>query len=157
MFTARQHVDNLLRHIRLVQQNCELLAERMIDEGRMEFARILLANSQIHDASKWHGVEWLYLHQGTDVPRDKVDMAVCQHQKTNMHHPEYWGGLANMPEIYIAEMVCDWYARSQEFGKDLREWIKTVAAERFSFQLAPKQAEQIHTFVEMLLQDTFVR
>ena len=28
-----------------------------------------------------------------------------------------------MPEISVAEMVCDWYARAQEFGTGLRDWI----------------------------------
>jgi len=141
----------------MVQENCELLADRMIEEGRVEFGRILLANAQIHDASKWHGVEWLYLHQGPDVPRDKIELAVCQHQKTNPHHPEYWGGLEQMPEIYIAEMVCDWCARSQEFGKDLRGWISTTARERFKLDFLPVKTEQIARFVGILTQETFAK
>jgi hypothetical protein len=62
---------------------------------------------------------------------ERMDSAESQHVRTNTHYREYWGGVANMPEIAVAEMVCDWYARSQEFGTGLREWITTQAIERF--------------------------
>src|SRR5450755_1045681 len=97
--TPQEHIDNLVRHIGLV-----------------------------HDASKFHGIEWEYLHKTGEVPADRLQLAVEHHRRTNEHHPEYWGGIDNMPEIFVAEMVCDWYARSQEFGTDLRVWIRGQAS-----------------------------
>ena len=57
-------------------------------------------------------------------------MGIRHHAETNPHHPEYWHGIENMPKVYIAEMVCDWYARSNEFGSDLREWVKDKATKK---------------------------
>ena len=48
----------LLRHIRNVQDECSLLAERLIEQGKSDFARALLANSMLHDNSKFRGTEW---------------------------------------------------------------------------------------------------
>jgi hypothetical protein len=44
--------------------------------------RLLIARVFVHDATKF--------------------------RETNQHHPEYWGGLHRMPDIAVAEMVCDW-------------------------------------------------
>jgi len=131
-----EHLDNLVRHIDLVRGACLLLGKRLIGQGRVEFGRILIARGFEHDVSKFSSIEWDYLHAGQNVPRDQLDMAIRQHVRTNSHHPEYWGGIENMPEIAVAEMVCDWYARSQEFGTGLREWITSEAVERFQIDVA---------------------
>jgi hypothetical protein len=62
-----------------------------------------------------------------------------------------------MPEIAVAEMVCDWYARSHEFGTSLRDWIKTEAVDRFKIDLESEQYKWINSFVNILLEDRFVR
>ncbi len=54
-------------------------------------------------------------------------------------------------------MVCDWYARSQEFGTGLREWITTQAIERFQIGVDSEQYEWVKKFVAVLLEDHFVR
>ena len=61
-----------------------------------------------------------------------------------------------MPEIAVAEMVCDWYARSQEFGTGLRDWIKNRAVEKFQIDTAGEQYAWVQKFVDLLLQDHFV-
>src|SRR5262245_23535192 len=130
--TPEQHIDDLVRHINLVRDACLLLGKRLMAEGRTDFGRLLIAHGFVHDASKFHGIEWDYLHAGQDVPADELELAIRQHTRTNPHHAEYWGGVENMPEISVAEMVCDWYARSQEFGTDLRVWIREVAVIRYN-------------------------
>jgi len=73
-----------------------------------------------------------------DVPesiKDKMHRATTHHVLNNKHHPEYWCGLddvisktdrdsthkqidgTQMPDIYIAEMVCDWSAMAEEYGE----------------------------------------
>lgn len=150
-------IDDLAGHIRRVQDNARTLATGLIDQGRSEFARVLLAKASVHDASKWHGIEWQYLHKGPDVDPAGLRAAIEQHQKTNDHHPEYWGGFENMPEICIAEMVCDWLARSQEFATDLREWVKKTAAERYGFHKVPQQAARVDQFIALLLPAKFAK
>lgn len=157
MYDNEEHVEDLIGHVRRVQSNAMDLARHFMRNGRAEFARVLLAKVHLHDASKWGGIEWDWMHRGPDAAGKQLELAISQHQKTNDHHPEYWGGLKNMPEICVAEMVCDWLARSQEFATDLRVYIRTQAAERFDFAWAVAQAEWIWKFVGILLPEKFAK
>ena len=155
--SPQEHLDNLVRHIDLVRGACLLLGKRLMAQGLQEFGRILIGRGFEHDVSKFSGIEWDYLHAGRDIPKHQLELAVRQHVRTNSHHPEFWGGIEFMPEIAVAEMVCDWYARSQEFGTGLREWITSQAIERYQIDLDSEQYEWITKFVELLLEDHFVR
>ena len=157
MLSCEQHLDNLVRHIDMVRQIGFLLGKRLMKKGRKDFGRLLIGKCYQHDASKFHGIEWKYLHAGSDISKDDLEKAVKQLVETNSHHPEYWGGVQNMPEIAVAEMVCDWYARSQEFGTGLREWIKDVAIEKFNIDTRSDQYVWITRFVDILLEDSFLK
>lgn len=148
-----EHLENVLRHINHVRDNCLLLGNRLIKNGEAEFGRKLIANGLIHDNSKLSGVEWLYLR---DKGTPEFTAAAKQHIMTNPHHPEYWpGGISDMSRIYMAEMVCDWAARSQEFGNDLRDWIKGEATKKFNFSLQSRVWKDIKEFVDLLLDRAF--
>jgi len=157
MFSVQEHLENLVRHIELVREATLLLGRRLSAAGRVEFGRILIANGHQHDVSKFHGIEWKYLHRGKDVPKDELELAIAQHVQTNPHHPEFWGGFENMPEIYVAEMVCDWYARSMEFGTGLRDWINEEGVPRFAIDITGRHYQWVTKFVDLLLQDSFNR
>jgi len=119
-------------------------------------ARSLVANSMLHDNSKFRGVEWEYL---SDEAKEKFPVqfqdAVTQHIATNSHHPEYWGGIKYMPDVYLAEMVCDWKARSDEFGTDLREWVKEKATKRWDFTTSGGSYKSIKEYLDLLLDASF--
>jgi hypothetical protein len=151
------HLDNLIRHIDLVRENCILLGKRLIGQGRKDFGRLLIANGFVHDQSKFFGIEWQYLHVGPDVDKDHLQDAIKQHTACNTHHPEYWGGMENMPEIACAEFLCDCYARAQEFGTSLREWLVEEAVEKYHIDLEGDQWKWIQNFTNLLLQDSFKR
>ncbi len=155
-FSPQEHLENLVRHIELVREACLLLGRRLMAQGRQEFGRILIARGFEHDVSKFSGIEWDFLHAGPDVPREQLELAVRQHVRTNSHHPEYWGGFENMPEIAVAEMVCDWYARGQEFGTGLRDWIRDHAIDRFQIDVDGERYAWVTKFVDLLLEDPFV-
>lgn len=157
MLSCEQHLDNLLRHIDLVRQAGVLLGKRLMEQGRKDFGRILIARCYEHDKSKFYGIEWRFLHAGNDVPEDDLKLAITQHTETNSHHPEFHGGFNNMPEMDIAEMVCDWYARSQEFGTGFRDWITETAVERFHMDTKSERFGWVMNFVNILLQDSFVK
>ena len=157
MLTPEEHIDNLVRHIRLVQEATILLGERLIATGRKDFGRKVIACGFVHDASKWHGIEWDFLHAGPDTPKEKLEDAIRQHVQTNEHHPEAWGGINEMSELAVAEMCCDWYARAQEFGTGLREWIETTAKEKYGIAEDSQAKRRIDHFVGLLLQDYFVK
>lgn len=157
MLTPEEHVENLVRHIRLVQEATVLLGERLMAAGRKEFGRKVIACGFIHDASKFHGIEWDFLHSGPDTPKANLEQAIRQHVTTNEHHPEHWGGINEMPELAIAEMCCDWLARAQEFGTGLREWIKNTAVDKYKIEPGSLAEKRINEFVAILLKDSFVR
>lgn len=150
-------LDGLIRHIKNVQDDCTLLGQRLIDRGETELGRMLIANGMIHDNSKFHGIEWLYLHD--DIKEEDpilFKQALTHHATTNKHHPECWpGGINEMPQLYIAEMICDWRTRSSEFGTDLWDWIKNKATEKFGFSTNGKAYKEIKFFTDLLLEKKF--
>lgn len=154
--TLAEHLTDLTRHISLVRDACTLLGTRMIAQGRRDFGRVIIARGFVHDASKFHGIEFEYLHVGDVAPED-LERAIYQHVRTNSHHPEFHGGVENMGEADVAEMVCDWFARSQEFGTSLRDWITDKAVERYKIDLNGIQYKWINTFVDLLLLNSFTK
>ncbi len=152
-----EHRVALLRHIDNVRNNCILLATRLYDKGEHELAHQLVANGYCHDQSKFHGVEWECLHDDTkDAAPELFKAALLQHVTLNKHHPEAWiDGVHSMDRLHLAEMLCDWHARSGEFGKDLREWIKKQATKKFSFTVQSAPYKEIKELVGMLLDKSF--
>jgi hypothetical protein len=148
---AIEKINQVFSHIKNVQRNCYKLGIRLINMGDVELGRNLISNGQIHDNSKFKGIEFEHLFQGDPM----LPEVVKHHQSVNPHHPEYWGGIHNMPRVYVAEMVCDWYARSSEFGTGLREWTDNHALERFGFTKHDEVYSEITEFTELLLSPSF--
>jgi len=157
MSDTLKKVDALYRHIEEVQRNCRLLGERLIEQGHEELGVQLIRNALIHDQSKFSGIEWDYLMVDAETAEDKQNLALAvkHHNRTNFHHPEAWLGIHNMPSVYIAEMVCDWKARSSEFGSSLKDWIDNGAAERFQYTKREKVYKEIMTYTKLLLDEPF--
>lgn len=159
MWTIDEHVDDLVRHIGKVRDACLLLGKRIIDRGDLgdeEFGRNLIARGFVHDSGKFTGIQWKYLHVGPDVPKPLLDLAVHDHVHTHDHHAEFFGGIKFMPRIAVAEMVCDWLARSQEFADNLRDWIDEQAVQKYQIDKSWPQWEWIQEFLNLLLKRAFV-
>jgi hypothetical protein len=62
-----------------------------------------------------------------------------------------------MPEIYIAEMACDMYARSQERGTSIRDWIKTEGIQKYKMDIDGLEYKMLMKFIDLLLEDSFVK
>ena len=89
--------------------------------------------------------------------KDKILDAVFHHLKSNKHHPEYYDDKAernrqgtiidakNMPDLSIAEMVCDWMAMSQEFNNDIHKFAESVINKKFLFT-----EEQVNLINELI-------
>jgi len=146
-----EKIERILTHIQNVQRNCYALGLKLIKLGRTSIGRQLIANGQIHDNSKFKGIEFADLFEGSPILND----VVSHHQSVNPHHPEYWDDITDMPEVYIAEMVCDWASRSAEMGTGLRDFIKDTQAPRYKFQLDDTVGKEITYFVNLLLVPTF--
>ena len=148
-----KHLKSLLRHIKNVHEAAVLLGERLIEKGEVQFGINLIMNSLKHDQSKFKGIEWDYLVRDSD--KEMLSKSHEQHVETNEHHPEYWGDINQMPRIYIAEMVCDMYARSTEMGTNLREYIKEQALPRYKVSPRGKVYKMIKEFLDLLLDEPF--
>lgn len=151
MLDTKEHLANLTRHIKLVQDATMILGQRLIDLGEVNFGIILIARGFVHDASKFKGIEWDYLHVGDNIPEDKKQAAIRQHVLTNDHHPEFWGGIELMPDHALAEMVCDWLARAQEFGTGLRDWVEQKAVKKWNINKEGHHYKMINKYVDLLL------
>ena len=155
LFTKRRKV--LMRHIDNVRQYCEKLGETLIETGETNLGHLLIANGYCHDQSKFHGIEWLYLNDDVQKKSPKLFKAShLQHVTTNKHHPEAWeGGIHIMDRLHHAEMVCDWAARSSEFGTDLRAYLKDRATKRFDMAIQSKAYRQVKELMDLLLDPAF--
>jgi len=153
-------LDGIIRHIQNVQSNGIILSKKLIENGEDHLGRLLLYNIFEHDKSKFLGTEWEHL-KIKKTKKLKVSEkngflnALDHHQKTNPHHSEYWGGIENMPNVYIAEMVCDWAARAREFGSDIREWIDNDAIKRYNFKKNDAVYNNIFKYVNLLYDKPF--
>lgn len=153
-------IRSISRHIRNVSDNCLILGEKLIVRGDIELGKQLIANGFEHDHSKFKGIEFEYMAPGIpsneESAKIKLKMAIHQHQITNPHHVEYWpNGIEDMPELYLAEMVCDIKARSEEFGTDIREYIDTKAIIRWNIQKTHLKYKRLMEFVDMLCEIPF--
>jgi uncharacterized protein DUF5662 len=149
-----KRIDSIRRHIKNVQDAAELLAHRLIEKGEVDFAINLLANVMVHDQSKYKGIEFQSLNT-FEEDKELFALALKQHWSTNQHHPEYWGEISGMPRIYIAEMICDLKARSEEFGTNLREYIKGEFAEKHKLTARCRPMIYINYFLDLLLDKPF--
>ena len=157
MFSDELHLEDLMRHLDLVRGAGMVLCRRLMAQGHKEFANNLMKNIYVHDASKFGGIEFQYMHRGPDVPDIELKLAISNHNRTNSHHPEHWGSFSQMPPLALAEMVCDWSARSTERGTGLRDWIRGVAIDRWKIDTASPQYKQMMEYVDLLLQDNFAK
>lgn len=146
-------IEHVLEHIKHVQENCYKLGLKLIKIGEVDLGRKLIANGQIHDNSKFRGIEFDDLFEGSPI----LSNVVRHHSSTNPHHPEYWSSIHNMPEEFIAEMVCDCTARSSEFGTDVREWFSSddKARRKYNYLTTDVVYSKITKYLNMLLSPVF--
>ena len=151
---AKDKLDKLLRHINKVQEASYLLGRKLIDKGEIDLGVRLVSLGCVHDQSKFLGLEWDYLIQGEF--NEEAKLVARHHSRTSKHHPEYWGNINLMPRLYVAELVCDWYARSTEFGENIWDYIKEKAMVRYGISPQGKIYKWIKEFLDLLLDKPFV-
>lgn len=148
--TKIDKLRTLIRHIEEVQKNAQILGFRLIEENDFELGKRLIANSFLHDQSKFYAFEWAKLTK-PDEEDELLNLAIQSHTAHNYHHPECWGNIHDMPQVYIAEMVCDWKARSSVLGTDLKEWIDEKATKKWKFTKKERVYKDIMKYVNLLL------
>lgn len=148
----KDRIRIIVRHIKNVQDNCILLGEKLIDRGEFDLGRMLIMCGLKHDLSKFMATEWDNLdhYKGDKKDAIKLKLAITQHNRTNTHHPEYMGSIHKMSDLDLAELLCDWKSRSEEFGTALVEWINNIATERFKFTKSDPVYFKLMDYVNLL-------
>jgi hypothetical protein len=70
-----EKIELVLSHIQNVQNNCYKLGMKLIKRGEIEMGRILIAHGQVHDNSKFQGVEFDHLFTGDSILSDAIKTA----------------------------------------------------------------------------------
>lgn len=93
-----------------------------------------------HDLSKWSEEEYkaydkyFYGKEKTNEVEEAFNFAWLHHIHQNPHHWQHWVLINDddgthaleMPEEYVVEMICDWWAFSHKSGnlKEIFDWYK---------------------------------
>jgi hypothetical protein len=157
--TDDEKLNSILRHIKRVEDNCNLLARKLMKENP-EFALEMVRRGRDHDRSKLSPYQFECLWP--DHPNFKA--ALDFHRSIESHHPEYYssgvrggGGIYDMTEGDFAEMVCDCLARAQEFGTDIHDWFfkDEFAPTKYDYKGDKSIYEKIEKYLNLLLTPTF--
>lgn len=152
-------IRSITRHIRNVEDNCLILGEKLILRGDIDLGKQLIANGFVHDASKFKGIEFEYLSLNNPTEENnklKLKLAIHHHNTTQPHHSEYWsGGIKDMPDVYLAELVCDIKARSEEFGTALMDYVDNVGIKRWNITQEDEVYKKMMEFIGLLCERPF--
>lgn len=142
----QSHIHDTFKHKHLVLECAEYMAGKLFESDDEEdhiTAILLIQRAASHDNSKL-GVEEAYYF--CEIIDDKSCLGNCKatmtnfkkqciqtHWNNNRHHPEYYDNSKNMTKDDCLEMVCDWAARSIEFGTPLIPYVTYQQEHRFHF------------------------
>lgn len=165
---AKTRITRIQRHISLVQEFGNLLIEQCQEldfiQDKIEFQRNLAANILVHDHSKLSNKkEFLFLSLShneikslSQEESEEFKEVIKNHSKTNPHHSEFYqDGIGDMDDVHLAEMVCDWKARSSEFGTDLRDFVKNKAEEKYRLNDFPNNYLKIKKMIDLICPPSF--
>lgn len=138
-----KQIKDTVIHKQLVLQSCYKMTEYLYSEDKKDLALSLMQRAANHDNSKFNKDELYNLALIDDnnnsfinpnsILSDESQKLIELHWKNNSHHPEHYEDYDEMSELDILEMVCDWHARSVEFGTDLLDFVQTRQENRFHF------------------------
>ncbi len=131
-----------------------------------DYAEELRQRASVHDASKFGPEERIPYIWLTEYHRCRqagepfaypegieaqVRKAIDHHVTTNRHHPEFHANPNDMTDVDLIEMVCDWTAMSQEFGKDggsARSWADRNIGNRL--HLNAERRRFVYAMIDLL-------
>lgn len=136
-------LDDTILHKKLVMDACYKMSKYLFNVHRDDEGFALLKRAQVHDNQKFCTAEINSLQKlaGTNdnMTNQKYTMTesdkecIALHWKNNRHHPEHFDNVDEMTELDIMEMVCDWFARSEQYGTDFMDFVITRQNNRFHF------------------------
>lgn len=146
-----QHKSNVRKGADWIIEN---LPELLVELGVTKEA--LLDRAEEHDASKYSPeefdayAEFFYGKEKTEKVKNDFDLAWLHHQHKNPHHWQYWLLqeddreliALDMPNEYILEMICDWWAFSWK-DHNLKEIFSWYNKNKDIILLSPKTRETV--------------
>lgn len=151
-------IKDTILHKKLILDSCLILSEYLFSKGNDDMALGLLKRASVHDISKFQKKELLSL---ASIPKnikafknpntemsDKEKEHIQLHWENNQHHPEHYKDYNDMTELDMLEMICDWHARSIQFGTNFLEFVTTRQENRFHFN--KEQFDYIYKYCVIL-------
>jgi len=164
------------KHISLVRKYGDMIADNYPEYDELiDIVRNHDASKFVEpEHTPYIHISWKYkcADKGVDykIP-DGIDdtSATLHHVKNNKHHPEYWSTqddvinsenrdkpkevifAQDMPNIYVAEMVADWCAMSEERGGHPKDWADKNVGVRWDF--TEEQIEIIYDIINNIWRD----
>ena len=122
----KEHIQNVRNSYNDRKSKIQLVLG--LSEGDMQELENRIKN---HDNSKWSNDEFdayrRHFHSVSDKEKkdseEDFKKAWKHHYMVNDHHPEYWKN-TNIPNIAIAELICDWEAMGRKFGGNPLEYFE---------------------------------
>lgn len=135
--------EDTVRHKEIVMEICLVMSSYLMENNKITLAIELLRRGAEHDNSKFSDSEFRKLASILKSEKCFVDAdyklsntekkAINEHWKNNRHHPEYFNDPSEMSELDVIEMVCDWFARSVQYGTEFIPFILERQKNRFHF------------------------
>lgn len=140
-----EYRDYIEEHMSNVMKAYDEIREIFKDEDFIKDDSLnskLLANCLLHDGSKYSEEEFepyrAYFHSVDDAEKNdpltkaNFEEAWKHHYTYNLHHWHHWKinslepncdeNYAEMPSIFLAEMIIDWTAMGYKFGNNAAEY-----------------------------------
>lgn len=135
--------EDTTTHKKLVMDNCYLMFKWLADHDQLQMGIDLLKRGSVHDNSKFNADEFkrmamilksrdCFTNADNQLSPEEI-RAIEAHWAKNRHHPEYFESSSDMTELDMIEMVCDWFARSRQYGTDFIPFVKERQKNRFRF------------------------
>lgn len=146
-----ENYRRIVSHIQRVHENGLKLAEELIKGGRSRFARRITIEVFKHDLSKFGEFEYTKFFSGD---KEELKQAVAHHRWTNPHHIQYYEEYKDIPEVQLACMACDFKARSEEFGDNVKKYLKEFCEEK-KISVNTNFYKKLTGFLNLIIEDKF--
>lgn len=129
------------------------LREFGIDVGRLAELITYHDLSKFSEEEAWGYAKYKFGQPNTKEAENAFDRAWHHHKMNNPHHPEYWLNPGKdgsckpleIPDIYLAEMICDWIGAGKSYGNPFESWAQKYLHE---FTFNPKTASRLMDMLE---------
>ena len=151
--TDTEKLSAIIQHVKRVEDNCNIISRKIMDIDP-NFAIALAKRGRIHDASKFDELEFNNLWAGEKL----FEISLLHHHCHNSHHPEFYkNGIYGMNSLDLAEMVCDWKSRAEEFGTDVRIWAfnEDKAPKKYGYLGDQEIYKKLEYYIDLLLTRPF--